>query len=65
LFVCPTTRRHFQPSPSCWTPTFGTVADLKRNFPLLLNAMGEEELFYDKETVKKVKPEQVYVHQLF
>ena len=36
-------------------------ASLKRKFPSLLNAKEDEELFYDKERVKKVKPEQVYV----
>ena len=40
-------------------------ANLKRKFPLLLNAKEVEELFHDKERVKKVKPEQVYVWQCF
>ena len=40
-------------------------ANLKRKFPSLLNAKEDEELFYDKERVKKVKPEQVYVWQCF
>ena len=34
-------------------------ANLKHKFPSLLNAKEDEELFYDKETVKKVKPKQV------
>ena len=38
-------------------------ANLKRKFPSLLGATGDEELFYDKERVKKVKPEQVCVYQ--
>ena len=41
----------------------GDFANLKRKFPLLLDATGDEGLFYDKERVKKVKPEQVYVYQ--
>ena len=40
-------------------------ANLKCKFPSLLNAKEDEELFYDKERVKKVKPEQVYVWQCF
>jgi hypothetical protein len=40
-------------------------ASLKRKFPSLLNAKEDEELLYDKERVKKVKPEQVYVSQCF
>jgi hypothetical protein len=40
-------------------------ASLKCKFPSLLDAEEDEELFYDKERVKKVKPEQVYVSQYF
>ena len=36
-------------------------ASLKRKFPSLPNAKEDEELLYDKVTVRKVKPEQVYV----
>ncbi|KAI9453934.1 enhancer of polycomb-like-domain-containing protein, partial [Russula earlei] len=32
------------------------LANLKRKFPSLLNAKEDEELFYDKERPKKVKP---------
>jgi enhancer of polycomb-like protein len=36
-------------------------ASLKRKFPSLLNAKEDEELFYDKERPKRVKPgEQSY-----
>ena len=36
-------------------------SSLKRKFPSLLNAKEDEELFYDKERIKRVKPgEQSY-----
>jgi enhancer of polycomb-like protein len=40
-------------------------SNLKCKFPLLLNAREDEKLFYDKERVKKVKAEQVYIWQCF
>ena len=39
------------------------LASLKRKFPSLLNTKEDEELFYDKEKVKRPRPiEQTYVH---
>ena len=38
------------------------LASLKRKFPSLLNTKEDEELFYDKEKVKRPRPiEQTYV----
>src|ERR1700761_288300 len=39
------------------------LASLKRKFPSLLSTKEDEELFYDKEKVKRPRPiEQTYVH---
>jgi enhancer of polycomb-like protein len=38
------------------------LASLKRKFPSLLNVKEDEDLFYDKEKVKKPRPEPTYVH---
>jgi hypothetical protein len=38
------------------------LASLKRKFPSLLNVKEDKDLFYDKEKVKKPRPEPMYVH---